>query len=179
MLEVLARQRLSVLASASVFGLLAGTAASAQTKSCPTPSSTGAATCTVGSGDAVTQAVVRFTGADGDGGDDASSGGTYTLVNQRAITTYGQQANVLFLRLDGGHGDDDHATRGGDGGTVTLKNEAEIQFYGQTPSSGGTGDAPGVWDDAGFVAPVYVAGVGGAGGSRPAGVGGGSGGAAR
>ena len=166
----------TLLLGGSAAALMAATPAAAQSKSCPSASSMGNATCTVNAGDGVQSATVDFTGANGSGSGDGSSGGTYTLVNNQAITSYARQDSILFLRLNGGHGSDDKATHGGDGGTVTLTNNAAIQLYGQPPTSGGTGSASGVWDDSGFVAGAYVAGVGGRGGNQPVGVGGGDGG---
>lgn len=76
--------RAALLVSTCLAGAMGAGTASAQYKSCPTPSSTGDLNCTINSNDAVVGAMIDFTGdASTDEDERGQSGGTYELTNQK------------------------------------------------------------------------------------------------
>ncbi|WP_258130227.1 autotransporter outer membrane beta-barrel domain-containing protein [Achromobacter anxifer] len=162
--------------SATAIGLLLAQPAMADI-TCPPPSSSTSASCTVYS-DQSGNVIVDYTANAGSGTGDGGYGGNYLVDNDGMLGPNPPQS-PLFVRLKGGAGSPDGnsgGTAGGNGGYIIISSTGSSYING-APAETAQGTAPGIWDDASAQFGIYGASVGGAGGTPPDAVlGGGNGG---
>ncbi|MCB5363611.1 autotransporter outer membrane beta-barrel domain-containing protein [Pusillimonas sp. CC-YST705] len=153
---------------------------------CPPGNSTTPVTCTItaSQGGNGQQLVIDFLN-DTDGLHTGNSGGEYTVINSASLSATQSPYAPIMVRLRGENGsgpsaasDTDNGYPGGTGGIIHITNNSGATLTASTlPTSGETGNAPGIWDDKGAMYGIYAASVAGNGGNGNGGIDGADGGA--